>query len=168
VLHILHKMLTRPQTAPSAPTNLQDLLRTAFSVIPRRSMIFVVSDFISQPGWAKPLAQLARRHEIVAVRLYDKVEMELPDLGLLVIQDSETGEQLFVDTHDRTFRTRFAAAAAKREEELRGAFRQAGVDALELATDDDLMDAILRFSDLRKRRSRLAAGGTLPQHLEQS
>jgi uncharacterized protein (DUF58 family) len=168
VLHILHKMLTRPELPQSAATSLQDLLQTAFQIIPRRSLVFIVSDFISLPGWEKPLAQLAQRHEVLAVRLYDRLEMELPDLGLLVIQDAETGEQLFVDTHDRAFRTRFAAAATHREEDLRAAFSQAGVDALELATDDDLMDAILRFADLRKRQSRLAAGGTLPQHLEQS
>ena len=91
--------------------------------------------------------------------------MELPDLGLVVVQDAETGEQLFIDSHDRGFRRRFAAAAAQREEELRTAFGVAGVDALELSTDSDLVDAILRFADLRKRRSQLATGGGLPQHL---
>ena len=166
VLHILHKILARPELARSEATNLQDFLATAFQIIPRRSLVFIVSDFISTPGWAKPLAQLARRHEVVAVRLYDHLERELPDLGLLVMQDAETGEQIFVDTHDRKFRKRFAAIAKRRENELRGAFRQAGVDALELATDDDLMDAVLRFADLRKQRSQLAAGGTLPQHLD--
>ena len=134
-------------------------------MIKRRSLIFLVSDFISEPGWAKALSYLVRRHEVVAVRLYDPLEMELPDLGMLVIQDAETGEQLFVDTHDRGFRKRFAAAAEKRETELRSSFRESGVDALELCTDDDLVDAILRFADLRKRRTRLAAGGGLPQHL---
>ena len=84
---------------------------------------------------------------------------------MLVVQDAETGEQLFVDTHDRGFRRRFAAAAEEREAELRAAFGDAGVDALELSTDDDLVDAILRFADLRKRRSQLATGGGLPQHL---
>jgi len=102
------------------------------------------------------------------VRLYDPLEMALPDLGLLVIQDAETGEQLFVDTHDRGFRQRFQREAARREAELRSALRHAGVDGLELATDDNLVDAILRFADLRKRRSQLAAGGSLPQHLEAS
>src|SRR3990172_515332 len=68
-------------------------------------------------------------------------------------------------THDRAFRKRFAALAERREQALRSAFRQAGVDALELSTSDDLVDAILRFADLRKRRSQLAAGGSLPQHL---
>ena len=94
--------------------------------------------------------------------------MELPDLGLLVMQDAETGEQLFVDTHDRAFRRRFTAAAERRETELRSAFNQAGVDTLELSTNDDMVDAILRFADLRKRRSQLAAGGSLPNHLRRS
>jgi uncharacterized protein (DUF58 family) len=165
VLHILNRMLTRPRVPQSAATNLQDFLQAASDMLKRRSLIFLVSDFISAPGWAKPLAQLARRHEIVAVRLYDPLEMELPDLGLFVIQDAETGEQLFVDSHDRGFRKRFAAAAEKREKELREAFRHAGVDALELCTDDNLVDAILRFADLRKRRSQLAAGATFPAHL---
>jgi uncharacterized protein (DUF58 family) len=99
------------------------------------------------------------------VRLSDALEAALPDLGLLVMQDAETGEQLFVDTHDRGFRRRFAAAADRREAALRAAFRQAGVDVLELSTDDDLVEAILRFADLRRRRSRLAAGGRRPEHL---
>ena len=166
VLHILQRMQSRPELPRSGATDLAQFFRTAYELIARRSLVFVVSDFISRPGWDKPLAQLARRHEVVAVRLYDRLETELPDLGLLVIQDAETGEQLHVDTHDRGFRRRFAAAAKKREVALRTALRRAGVDALELATDDDLMDAIMRFADLRKRRTRLAAGGIWPQHLE--
>jgi uncharacterized protein (DUF58 family) len=165
VLHILNRMLTRPRMVQSGATNLQDFLQSASDMLKRRSLIFLISDFISAPGWAKPLAQLARRHEIVAVRLYDPLEMELPDLGMFVVQDAETGEQLFVDSHDRGFRKRFAAAAEKREKELRESFRQAGVDALELCTDDNLVDAILRFADLRKRRSQLAAGASFPAHL---
>jgi uncharacterized protein (DUF58 family) len=165
VLHILHRMMGRPEPKPATGTDLRVLLDTAYRVAPRRSVMFVVSDFISSPGWGKPLAQLAQRHDVVAVRIYDPMEMELPDLGLLVVQDSETGEQLFVDTHDRGFRKRFAEAAKAREEELHTAFRVAGVDALELSTNDDLVDAILRFADLRKRRSQLATGGGLPQHL---
>jgi uncharacterized protein (DUF58 family) len=165
VLHILHAMLSRPALAEATTTELDVLLRTGFDVVRKRSLMFVVSDFISRPGWGETLANLARRHEVIAVRLYDPLERELPDLGLLVIQDSESGEQVFVDTHDRGFRKRFAELAAKREDELRTAFRQAGVDALELATDDDLVDAIMRFADLRKRRSQLATGGGIPQHL---
>ena len=168
VLHLLHRTLSRPERSQSAATNLREFLQAAFRLIPRRSLVFIVSDFISAPGWSEPLAHLAQRHEILAVRLYDPLETDLPDLGLLVVQDAETGEQVFVDTHDRAFRKRFAAAAERREKALHAAFGGAGVDALELSTDDDLADTILRFADLRKRRSQLAGGGTLPKPLERS
>jgi uncharacterized protein (DUF58 family) len=169
VLQILHRMQRRPELAQSPVTNLSQFLQEAGAIMNRRSVVFVVSDFISSPGWEKPLAQLAQRHETLAVRLYDPLEMELPDLGLFTIQDAETGEQIFVDTHDKGFRKRFAAAADKREAELRKAFNDAGIDALELSTDDDLVETLMRFVDLRKQRSRMAAGavaGATKHHLE--
>jgi uncharacterized protein (DUF58 family) len=128
-------------------------------------MIFVVSDFISEPGWQDALARLSQRHEVLAVRLYDAAELELPDLGLITIQDAETGEQLFVDTHDPGFRERFIKVAEEHEERMHQGFVKAGVDTLELATDDELVDAVLRFAEMRRQRSRLAAGGGLPAHL---
>lgn len=164
VLHLLHGMLDRVATAESGPTRLQDLLVAAAGVAKRRSTIFVVSDFISEPGWEKPLAQLAERHEVVAVRVLDPLELDLPDLGLLTLRDAETGEQVVVDTHDAGFRKRFARIAAQREAELREALTRSNVDALELSTDADLVDAIVRFVDMRKRRTQLSSGG-LPAHL---
>lgn len=166
VLHILNGLRTRPELQRAPETNLGDFLATALQIVQRRSLVFVVSDFISAPGWTEPLAHLVMRHEVVAVRLFDQLEMELPDLGLLVMQDAETGEQVFVDTHDSGFRKRFAALAEQREAALRTSFGKAGVDALELSTNDNLVDVILRFADLRKRRSQLAAGGGMPGHLE--
>jgi uncharacterized protein (DUF58 family) len=156
VLSILHAMQSRPELPDGAGTHLQDLLRSTFNFVHRRSLIFLVSDFFSAPGWERPLAQLAQRNEVVAVRLHDPLEAELPDLGLLVFQDAETGEQMFVDTHDRGFRKRFAVAAEQRESALRAAFRDAGVDAIELSTEEDLVDTVRRFADLRKRRFRSA------------
>ena len=166
VLQILHAMLSRPAPKRNEPTNLGELLSAGAHLMRRRSLVFVVSDFFSVPGWEGKLGQLAQRHEVVAVRLHDPLESNLPDLGMLVVQDAETGEQIFVDTHDKGFRKRFTAAAQRREAELRAGFSNAGIDALELSTDDDLVDAIRRFADMRKRRSRLAAGGTMPKHLE--
>lgn len=166
VLQILHKMIARPAPKRNEPTDLGELLAAAAHLMRRRSLVFVVSDFFSVPGWEQKLGQLAQRHEIVAVRLHDPLESNLPDIGMLVVQDAETGEQIFVDTHDRGFRKRFAAAAQKREAALRAGFASAGIDALELSTDDDLVDAIRRFADMRKRRSRLATGGSMPKHLE--
>jgi uncharacterized protein (DUF58 family) len=126
----------------------------------------VVSDFISDPGWARGLSILGQRHDVLAVRLYDALEMALPDLGLVVMEDAETGQQLFVDTHDAAFRARFSQLASQRESELRDALAIAGADCIELATDDDLVDTLLRFARLRKRRAQLSGGGArteLPQ-----
>ena len=166
VLRLLHAMLERPAPKRNQPTDLGALLGGAAQLMRRRSLVFVVSDFISVPGWEQRLGQLAQRHEVVAVRLHDPLEANLPDLGMLVVQDAETGEQIFVDTHDRGFRKRFAAAAAKREAGLRAAFRQSGIDALERSTDDNLIDAIRRFADMRKRRSRVSSAAPMPTHLE--
>jgi uncharacterized protein (DUF58 family) len=167
VLHLLHRMLDRGTGAESGPTRLAELLQAGANLIKRRSTIFVISDFISEPGWERALAQLAQRHEVVAVRVLDPLELELPDLGLLTLRDAETGEHLVVDTHDAGFRKRFSRIAAQRESDLREALVKAGVDALELSTDADLVDAIVRFVDMRKRRSQLAAGG-LPAHLRRA
>ncbi|HEV7913244.1 MAG TPA: DUF58 domain-containing protein, partial [Albitalea sp.] len=165
VLNLLQRMRGFEARPSGAETQLQRLLLAAQQMITRRSMVFVVSDFISAPGWEQALARLAQRHEVLAVRLYDAAELELPDLGLVTIQDAETGEQLFVDTHDAGFRERFEKASEQHEEMLHDGFLKAGVDTLELATDDDLVDAVLRFAEMRRQRSRLAAGGGLPAHL---
>lgn len=163
VLQLLHVMERRAQSKMSGQptqvgmTRLADLLKSAAMLIQRRSTIFVVSDFLSEPGWERPLAQLAQRHEVVAVRIFDPLELQLPDLGLVPLRDAETGEQLWVDTHDAGFRKRFARIAAEREDILRAALAKVGVDALELSTEDDLVEAIVRFADMRKRRVRIGS-----------
>ncbi|MDQ0037386.1 uncharacterized protein (DUF58 family) [Variovorax boronicumulans] len=164
VLHLLHAMERRADKADGPAqkgmTRLDDLLKSAATLMPRRSTVFVVSDFLSEPGWERPLGQLVQRHEVIAVRLFDPLELELPDLGLVPLRDAETGEQLWVDTHDAGFRKRFARLAAEREATLRASLAKAGVDALELSTSDDLVEAIVRFADLRKRRTRVGSGAS--------
>jgi len=158
VLNLMQRMRARPAAAASGTTRLADLIERARPSIKRRSAVFVVSDFISETGWESSLARLAMKHDVVAVRLFDPFEMTLPELGLVLMQDAETGEQIFVDTGARGFRERFEAAAARREAELRTSLARAGVDTLELPTDGELGDAILGFVDARRQRSRLAAG----------
>ncbi|SFM87269.1 DUF58 domain-containing protein [Variovorax sp. OV329] len=157
VLHLMHAMDRRAEprgAKPGGTTRLAELLDAAGNMIRRRSTVFVVSDFLSEPGWERPLGRLTQRHEVLAVRLSDPLEQEIPDLGLVPLTDAETGEQLWVDTHDPGFRKRFARLATERESTLRQALGSAGVDTLELSTDDDLVEAIVRFVDLRKRRVR--------------
>jgi uncharacterized protein (DUF58 family) len=167
VLRLLQLIGADAAAAPPAgageagATRLADLLGAAALSVRQRATVFVVSDFISEPGWERPLGELARRHDVVAVRLLDPLERELPDLGLLTLRDPETGEQLLVDTHDSGFRQRFARIAAQREALLRETLARAGIDALELATDDDLLDAVQRFVHLRQYRTQ-ARGARLP------
>ena len=119
--------MRRRRSPTSAP-----LLEAGQRTIKRRSLVFVISDFISAPGWERPLNLLTQRHEVMAVRLFDRREVELPDVGPLLMEDAETGEQLYVDTHDKAFRRRFREASDRREATLRDAFRRAGVDAVSL------------------------------------
>jgi hypothetical protein len=86
--------------------------------------------------------------------LFDRREVDLPDVGALLVQDAETGEQLYVDTHDRGFRQRFREASQRREATLRDAFARSGVDAVALSTDEDLVHAIVRMATLRRQRRR--------------
>jgi hypothetical protein len=94
---------------------LAALLKGGLHSIKKRSLVFVVSDFISTPGWERTLSLLSQRHEVIAIRLWDPREMDLPDIGPIVMEDAETGEQLYVDTHDKKFRQRFREAAQQRE-----------------------------------------------------
>ncbi len=170
VLELLQRMrLPRPAApvgSPNTGTALATLLNTAATAIQRRSLVFVVSDFISQPGWAAALARLSRRHDVVAVRLWDPMEMDLPDVGLVTVQDAETGEQLFIDAADPAFRARYARAAQEQESALLQGLAASGADVLELATDDDLLAALMRFADLRRQRARLKVPLRFPRSMQ--
>ena len=162
VLRVINELERRPRLERAPLTSLAELLDHGMRTLRRRSLVFVVSDFFSAAGWEERLVRLARRHETLAIRLLDPREFDLPDIGLVVLTDSETGEQLRVDTHDPRFRTRFVEAARRREERLATAFARAGVDSLVLRTDEDLVAAIVRFAYARKRRAvrRRAMGAT--------
>jgi uncharacterized protein (DUF58 family) len=152
VLRLVNDLLKQPRLAHAPFTDLTPLLIGGLHAIKTRSLVFIISDFISAPGWERPLSLLNQRHEVLAVRLWDPREIELPDIGLIVMEDAETGEQVFVDTHDKKFRARFAEAARQREAALNEAFKHAGVDVLPLSTEDDLVRAIVRFATLRQQR----------------
>jgi len=157
VLRLTNELLLQPSLRHAPLTDLAALLAAALRTLRRRSLVFIVSDFISAPGWHKPLGMLAQRHEVLAVRLYDPREMALPDIGPLILEDAETGEQLYVDTHDKHFRRRFVEAARRREYALKVAFDRAGVDVLALSTEDDLAQEIVRFATLRKQQQKAPA-----------
>jgi uncharacterized protein (DUF58 family) len=146
----------RPQQPGSAraATDLSVPLRAAVGIARRRSLIVVVSDFISEPGWEQPLALLARRHDVVALQVVDRREFELPSVGMVYVEDPETGEQIFIDTDDSAFAGRLKAAADERQAQLRQQVRSAGLELFTIATDEDLVRALARISDLRRRMRR--------------
>ena len=157
VLRLLNDVQTLPRLQSAPYTSVSELIEHALRTIKRRSVVFLVSDFFTAPGWERPLGMLSKKHEVIAVRLEDPRERELPDIGLVAMNDAETGESVYVDTHDARFRKRFEAVVQKREAELSAAFRRAGVDVLTLSTEGDLVGAILQFAVLRKQRRTMRA-----------
>jgi len=152
LLHLMHTVHTVPHAVAPHRSDLNHWLASANSLLKRRASVFVISDFLGPTDWAAEMGALGRRHDAVAVRLFDPVEMRLPNAGLMMLQDSETSEQLLLDTADPQFRRRYAAMVAEREQLVQTLFAQSGVDGLELSTDEDLAEAVIRFSELRKRR----------------
>lgn len=152
VLRVTRELVSHPRLEKAPFTDLSPLLSRSMSLIRRRSLVFIISDFLCAPGWERHLSLLNRRHEVVAVHVSDPREGELPDIGLVVMEDAETGEQLYVDTHDRAFRRRFAAAAVQRAGDLQAVFKRHGIDVLPLSTEDDLVRAIVRFAETRENR----------------
>jgi uncharacterized protein (DUF58 family) len=152
VLRLINDLLRQPQLAQAPFTNLASLLEASLNTMKKRSLVFIISDFIAEPGWERPLTLLNQRHEALAIRLWDPREVELPDVGPIIMEDAETGEQLYVDTHDRKLRQRYHEAALRREAALRDTFNRNGVDMLSLSTEEDLVRAIVRFAARRRRR----------------
>ena len=151
VLRLINDMLKQPRLPQSTRTDLKSFFTGALHSIKRRSLVFVISDFMSDAEWERPLSMLSQKHEVIAIRLSDPRELELPDVGMIVMEDSETGEQLFVDTHDAKFRKQFVDAVVQREQGLRAAFKRTGVDAMSLSTEDDLVKEIVRFAKQRQQ-----------------
>jgi len=133
-------------------TELGRLLETAARLMRRRSLVVLISDFISQPGWERPLCRLTEQHEVVAVRLFDPHEYELPDAGLLFVQDAESGEQLLVDSSDPELRRRLLEAGRLRDENIRQGVARARVRLHALSTEEDLLSALVRIAGSRRDR----------------
>jgi uncharacterized protein (DUF58 family) len=159
-----HAKKKRNEPERDAITNLKGILDRAGETLRRRSLIFIVSDFISPEGWEQPLSRLAQKHEVIAVWLNDPREEELPAIGPLVLEDSESGEQVYVDTRDRGFQERFRWLVAERKQNLERTFARSGVDVIRLTTDADLVQTLVRFAHLRKetrRRGHRVASGAM-------
>ncbi|MCU0261895.1 MAG: DUF58 domain-containing protein [Ilumatobacteraceae bacterium] len=135
------------------------LQRTARSAR-RRGMVVVVSDFLGAPGYVRPLRALAQRHDVVAVEVTDPRERTLPDVGLVAVEDPETGRRRLVDTHDAKVRAGFDAAARRRREAIASSLASAGVDHLVVSTERDWVLDVVRFVSGRQARRQAARPAT--------
>lgn len=162
LLRLLTGLRGEPRRDGVGQTDLAAALAQIRALARRRSLILVVSDFLVVDGWQAVLGPLAQRHEVVAVLLRDPRETAMPDVGLVALEDPETGQQLLVDTGDRRLRERFAEAAAAQDARIRTDLARQGVDQLVLSTADDLLPALVRFLDARKhRRGRSGGAGRM-------
>lgn len=162
---LLHRVATTPRADGGGSTDLAAAIRSIDRLARRRGVVVLVSDFVGEPGWARPLRALRTRQDVVAIEVVDPRELALPDVGVLTLVDPETGRRLEVQTSDRRLRERFAAAATAQRAEVASSLRIAGADHLVLRTDRDWLVDLVRFVDRRRRRrvavpARVAAMGT--------
>ena len=149
VLRLVREVLHHPEAPPG--TDLGAACDHLARVLRRRSAIFLITDAFAS-DYERSLRALARRHEVVALTLTDPADRELPDLGLVALEDAETGRRVLLDASDREVRRRYARSAAERAETRRLALASAGVDEVELSTAEDYVPALLRY--FRRRASR--------------
>src|SRR6516164_4835496 len=128
---------------PRGTTDLAAMLDTVARLARRRSLIVVISDFIGDGDWGRSLLRLVPRHEVVALRVVDGADDALPDVGLVVVEDAETGEQLVIDSGDPLLRARLRAGVEERDARLDAGMRRAGVPIHRIGTDADLATALI-------------------------
>ena len=135
-------------------TDLAAMLDAVAKLAKRRALIVVISDFIGDGDWERSLLRLVPRHEVVALRVIDTADDELPDAGLVVVEDAETGEQLVIDSGDPLLRARLRAGVEERDTRLAAGMRRAGVPLHRIDTDADLATALIEvITSTRRRRA---------------
>jgi uncharacterized protein (DUF58 family) len=151
VLRVLRELLYhRPQ---GRGTDIGGALGYLTRVVPRRAVAFLVSDFVGK-GFDRPLAVAGKRHDLVAIRMGDPRETDIPPLGLVEFEDPETGERMVVNTSDHEFREAFRARADEARKEMDQVFRRCKVDLVDIRTGEPFVEPLMRFFQTRMRRFR--------------
>jgi uncharacterized protein (DUF58 family) len=151
VLRLIRDMLnfTMPKRRTDIPLALDYIAR----VVRKRATVFLISDFIEgDHELTKPLSLLSKRHDVIAVPVRDRVEIAMPSVGLIEVQDAETGEILLVDTSSRRFRSQYGAASSRRYDSLTGMLRSINVDFIPVTTDRPYINDVIQFFHMRHRR----------------
>lgn len=151
VLRIIRELLTF--SPKHARTDIQGAIEYLGRITNKRCVVFLISDFLDK-GFEKPLRVMGKRHDLIAVSVSDPREMAMPDVGLIELEDAETGERVVMDTGSRLVRKRYEALGEERKQRLRGLFRSTGVDHLEIENGRDYVGDLVRFFKIRGRRLR--------------
>jgi uncharacterized protein (DUF58 family) len=138
-------------TMPKRRTNIPLALDYIAKVVRKRATVFLVSDFI-ETDFRKPLSLLNRRHDVIAVPVRDRVEIAMPAVGLIEVQDAETGQVMLVDTSSKRFRAQYGDHSSRRFSELKNMLRSANVDLIPIATDKPYINDLIQFFHMRHRR----------------
>ena len=151
VLRVVRELLFyRPR---KRGTSIREGMEYLLRLLKRKAVVFVVSDFLDS-GFEKPLRSLARRHDVVLMRITDPRELELPSVGLIRLEDAETGRREVVDTSSRTVRDRFAALVADRRREQDAQFKAARVDCVDLRVGSSYIEPLMAFFRMREKKFR--------------
>lgn len=149
VLRLIRELLTfKPRRRA---TKISAALEYALHVLNRRSIVFLMSDFLDR-DYDRPLRAAAKKHDLVAIRIFDRRERELPDVGILTLEDEETGELVELDTSSPTAREAVSSQAAARTKAQKDIFRKSKVDLIDMATGTDYVEALIQFFKNREKR----------------
>lgn len=151
--YLLRKLAGMERASSGRGNDLAQALELVRRPPRRRGMVVIISDFLGDAAWERPLRGLGERHELLGIEILDPRELNLPEAGLVTFVDPESGEQLEVQTSDRALRTRYAAAAQQQRQEIAAMLRRAGADHLRLRTDSDWLADTVRFVVTRRRGS---------------
>jgi len=143
ILRIIRELIElRPE---NKKTDLHVALKYLTNVIKKRSVVFLVSDFIAESSYRDALKIANKKHDLVALRIIDKKELELPDVGLMKLRDNETGAQMWIDTSDEKFRKKFYINRHRFEDELKDIFKKSGVDATSIYTHESYIQPLMNL-----------------------
>lgn len=143
VLRIIRELLEfKPQ---NKKTNLELPLKYLTNVIKKKSIVFLISDFFTESNYKDALKIANKKHDLIALRIVDKAERELPDIGLIKLKDNETGNVMWADTSDKNFRKQFAVNCLKFEDELKDVFNRSGVDATNITTHENYVKPLMNL-----------------------
>lgn len=147
ILYIIREMLDFH--AASNKTDLKQAVEFLTGVMKRRCTAFVLSDFYTQTDFTQALTICNRKHDVVAIQVYDKRAKSLPDVGLMKVRDAETGHEMYIDTGNKNLRRAHTAYWLSRQQQLTETFNKSNVDNISIATDEDYVKELLRLFRMR-------------------